>query len=149
MATNEDKLNEGPPAIDTSILPENLPTTDQTNYGLAFQALLGVKTTAENQFGSAILRIPVTTTGQSVTANTAQLTIPGAVIAVQATTGSFTGALILSVTGSVDAGTCRVTYDAKGIPLLTFNATDAVTECSFVQIPVPEAFVDALQATNP
>lgn len=149
MATNEDKLNEGPPAFDPNADPSTLPTQETADWGVAFNALLGVKGDAENQLGSALMRKVVTLTGVSVTASSVTLGTPGAVIAVEASAGQGTGAKLITVVSAPGAGEARVTYDGEFKPTITFDGGDAVTEAALVQIQIPLEFIQALQATNP
>jgi hypothetical protein len=90
--------------------------------------------------------VPAVTTGQAVTANAATLTKPGPIIAVQATTGTVTGACTIACSGAPLTKQCTVTYDASGIPTLTFLAGDAVTACSYVQM--TQGVVDPDTATR-
>lgn len=73
-----------------------------------------------------------TSTGIAVASNTSgALGFAGEVKAVTATAASSTGAKTI-VSGSPSAGECQVTYSAAGVPTLTFNGSDAVTEASIV-----------------
>lgn len=149
MTTNRDRLNEGPPAFDPAIPPEDLPTADQVNWGRAFQALFGTKDTAENQLGTALLRAPVLLTAVAVAAHTATLATAGAITAVRASAGGATGGKRLIPDGTPAAGEVRVTYDVDLLPTLLFAAADAVTQCSLTQMQIPAAFVAMMAAANP
>lgn len=83
------------------------------------------------------LGVPSSLTGVAVAANTATLTASGPVSAVQATTGTVTGGKTIIVTGTPAAGEVLVTYDADGIPTLTFAAGDGVTEAAVIQSQFP------------
>lgn len=148
MPTNQDQLNQGPPAIDPEVDPTTLPTADQVNYGNAFTALLGTRGSAENQLGTALLRVPVEVTGIAVGANTASLSTSGGIIACQATVGALTGGLT-PVLHSPASGEVGVSYNATYEPTLTFNAADAITECVVSQLQIPSEFIAMLQASNP
>jgi hypothetical protein len=56
------------------------------------------------------------------------------VTAVDATTATAAGGKIIQSQASPAAGFVQVEYDADGIPTLTFEATDAVTECAVQQL---------------
>lgn len=72
--------------------------------------------------------------GIAVAANVAVLPKSGFVIAVEATAASSAGAKSQIQSGSPAAGNVDVAYDADGVPTLTFNGTDAVTECAASQM---------------
>lgn len=78
--------------------------------------------------------VPTSRTGIAVAANTATLSTPGLVQDVQATTAGTAGPKTKIVTGAPAAGQVAVSYDAAGIPTLTFAAADAVTECAVNQL---------------
>lgn len=73
-------------------------------------------------------------TSIAVAANTVTLPSAGRVTAVDATTATAAGGKTLQVSATPAAGAVQVTYDADGIPTLTFNAADAVTECAVQQL---------------
>lgn len=148
MPTNQDQLDQGPPPIDPNVDPATLPTEDQTRYGDAFTALLGTRGAAEAMFATALLRVPVEVTGLAVAGSTVSLSTNGAVIAIQATVGTLTGGLtpVLSAPASGEVG---VSYSGTYEPTLTFNALDAVTQCSVSQLQIPSEFIEMLQASNP
>lgn len=78
--------------------------------------------------------LPALTSGQAVASNTCTLTKPGYILQVQATAGTSTGIKTIILSGAPAAGQVAVTYNASGIPTFTFNATDAITTCQYVQI---------------
>lgn len=78
--------------------------------------------------------VPTSRTGIAVAADTATLATPGLVQDVQATAGTTTGPMTKIVTGTPATGQVAVSYDADGIPTLTFAAADAVTECAVNQL---------------
>lgn len=75
------------------------------------------------------------TTGITVSSHAATLATAGFVIAVEATTATSAGAKQMQYSASPAAGYVRVEYSDAGVATLTFNATDAVTECAVVVIP--------------
>jgi hypothetical protein len=77
--------------------------------------------------------LPVTQTGIAVASNAATLASAGAVLQVQATAGTSAGIKTVILSGAPSAGQVRVDYTA-GVPTLTFNATDAITAASVVQL---------------
>lgn len=84
---------------------------------------------------------PKITTGLVVSSNTATLPNPGVVTQVHATIGTSTGIKTIILTGAPAAGQVAVSYNAAGVPTLTFNAADAITAASYVQ--VQQGVVDA------
>lgn len=71
-------------------------------------------------------------TGVAVAAHTATLTEPGLIQAVQATAATSAGPKAIILSGAPNAGQVLVEY-TDGIPTLTFNASDAVTEAAIQQ----------------
>lgn len=87
-----------------------------------------------------ITGIPVSSDTTGPLGNASERTgVAGEVLAVNATAGGSTGAKTI-VAVAPAAGQVQVTYDANGIPTLTFAAADAVTECEVVMNAVPAAF---------
>ena len=76
-------------------------------------------------------------TGLAVTTHVLTLPSPGVIVAVEATTATAAGVKQMQYSGSPAAGFVQVEYDAAGIPTLTFNATDAVTEAAVMQLGGP------------
>lgn len=73
----------------------------------------------------------------AVASNTSgALDYAGEVLQVEVTAGGSTGVKTI-VTGAPSAGECQVTYSSAGVPTLTFNAADAVTECEVVMNKLP------------
>jgi hypothetical protein len=79
--------------------------------------------------------------GLAVSGHTVTLSSPGAVLAVEATTGSSTGPKRLQFSAAPPAGFVRVEYDASGVATLTFNATDAITEAAVMTRPEDDGSV--------
>jgi hypothetical protein len=75
--------------------------------------------------------------GLAVTTHVLVMAQAGAVLAVEGTTGSGTGVKQMQFSASPAAGFVRVEYDAAGVPTLTFNATDAITEAAVMQAAGP------------
>lgn len=71
--------------------------------------------------------------GIAVTANVATLGKAGYVFAIEATAATSPGPKSQIQSGSPAAGQVDVQYDADGVPTLTFNGADAVTECAATQ----------------
>lgn len=78
------------------------------------------------------------TTGVTVTTHVATLARAGVPVAVEATTASSTGVKQVQNSGSPAAGFVQVAF-SSGVATLTFNATDAVTECAVLLNPAPAA----------
>lgn len=76
-------------------------------------------------------------TGEAVSSHTVTLSTQGAVIAVDATTGSTTGHMDIISTGTPATGEVLVEY-TDGVATLTFATADAVTETSAKVLPTPE-----------
>jgi hypothetical protein len=72
-------------------------------------------------------------TGLTVATHTVTLSAAGMVLWVDATTATSAGPK-QCIVGTPAAGEVKVEYDSDGIPTLTFNATDAVTECAVQQL---------------
>lgn len=72
--------------------------------------------------------------GIAVLTHVVTLAKSGFVLVVEATAASSTGAKGQIQSGSPAVGEVDVAYDAEGVPTLTFNATDAVTECAVTQL---------------
>lgn len=85
--------------------------------------------------------VPAWTTGVTVTTHVAVLATAGFVVSVEATTGSTTGPVSQIQSGSPATTQVDVQYDSAGIATLTFNATDAVTECAVVVLPRGDSLV--------
>lgn len=149
MATNKDALDAG---AKFTITPGVDPLTDPQNlrYSNAFyKAVLGSdKTGGGVGYGSFFNRVPVTLTGVTVTTNVATPALPGAVLSVQATTGSSLGVKTIMTVGPVIAGSCLITQDSNGRDKIEFAAADAVTVCAFRQIQMNQAMFDALKETT-
>lgn len=143
MASNQDQLNLGLPAVPD---PPEL-TVEATRYGNAYLGVSG-KNGAPTNWGDYLRRIPVTLTNQSVAGSSHTTSSPGAVLAVQATTGSFTGVLAVRITGSPESGQCQVTYNSNGTATITTNGGDAITKIAIQQLQVPQAVIDFLDATT-
>lgn len=87
--------------------------------------------------------VPAWVTGAAVTTHVLALTVAGWILSVEATTGSSTGPKQL-VTGAPAAGQAQLVYDGNGVPTLTFNAADAVTEAAYQQIARPAGYTTQL-----
>lgn len=87
----------------------------------------------------AVGGVPAWSGAVTVTTHVATLSTAGPVLAVDATAGSGTGGKTLQSQASPAVGAVQVEYDGDGIPTLTFNATDAVTECKVLQLGLSEA----------
>jgi len=68
-------------------------------------------------------------TGIAVASDAATLTAAGPVMLVEATAGASTGPLLVQSSAAPAQGAVRVVY-TDNVATLTFNATDAVTECA-------------------
>lgn len=76
---------------------------------------------------------PAWTAGIAVVGDQATLSVPGQVIAVEATVATSAGPKQQVQSGAPAAGSVNTSYDVEGVATLTFNGADAVTECA-VQI---------------
>jgi len=72
----------------------------------------------------------------TVTAHVVELPRAGVPVAVEATAGTSTGVKQMQYSGSPAAGFVNVAF-ADGVATLTFEATDAVTECRVLLSPAP------------
>jgi hypothetical protein len=143
MATNQDQLNLGLPAIpDPPVLTENA-----SRYGNAYLGVSG-KESASTNWGDYLRRIPVSLTGLAVAADSHTTSSPGAVLAVQSTAGVLTAVLPILVTGSPASGQCRVTYNADGTATIATNAADVITAIAIQQLQVPAEVIAFLDATT-
>lgn len=79
--------------------------------------------------------VPAWETGIAVSTNVAVMTTAGFVVAVQGTVGNTPGPKGQIQGGSPATLQVDVAYDADGIATLTFNGTDAITECAVVVLP--------------
>jgi len=78
--------------------------------------------------------VPAWQTAIAVSTHVAVLPAAGWVLAVDGDTGTSAGGKKI-VNAAPAAGEVQVAYDAAGIPTLTFEATDAITQCAVQQIP--------------
>lgn len=79
--------------------------------------------------------VPAWSDAIAVSGDAATLTTPGKIVVVEGTVGTSAGPKLQRFSASPAAGQVRVVYDADGVPTLTFNGTDAITECRVVQLP--------------
>lgn len=75
--------------------------------------------------------------GVAVVADAATLPSAGVVVAVEATAADSAGVKQQQFSDSPAEGFVQVEYDADGVPTLTFNGVDAVTECAVMQLGGP------------
>ena len=142
MATNEQQLDLGLPAVpDPPVL-----TDDATRYGNALLGYWGTEASPTG-FGAYVRRVPQDET-LAIAANTGTTANAGAVLAVQATAGGFTGPLTQRITGAPATGEVRVDINADGTATLTTNAGDAVTSTEVRMLRVPAALITHLDATT-
>lgn len=87
--------------------------------------------------------VPDWVTGADVTTDVLALTVPGWILSVEATAATSAGPKQL-VIGAPDAGQAQLVYDANGVPTITFNAADAVTEAAYQQIARPSGYTTQL-----
>lgn len=95
--------------------------------------------------GGAGLTDPDWLAGETVTAHVWTAAEKGHVVAVEGTTGSSTGVKTIQQSGSPAAGAVTLSF-AAGVPTLTFNAADAITDASILF--VPSAGVGTIRTTK-
>jgi len=92
---------------------------------------------------------PAYLTSQTVTTHVHTAAEAGYVVAVEATTGTYTGRLEVLTAGTPTATSeVTVTYDGAGVPTLTFAAADAVTACSYLLIPTAGTAAESAAAVD-
>lgn len=146
--TKQDQLDLGVP------IEAPNPDTSDPNYDPnvaaytdAFYTAVMGRTATPTNLGFYFARIARTVTGATVTTNTHTAVLPGPVMNVQATAGSFTGPTTIIVTGSPGTGQVLITTDLDdGRDTLTFATGDAVTACAYRQQAMPSEMYDGLIA---
>ena len=142
MTTNRTQLNSGMPDIPS---PPEL-TDDATRYGNALIGAFG-KQGAPTGFGDFLRRTGSVSLALTVTTNTVTVG-PGAVLAVQSTTGSVTGPMAIIVSGAPATGQVKVEPQSNGTQKLTFESGDAVTEAGVYLLTLPADLLTFLEATT-
>lgn len=95
--------------------------------------------------GTFFRRRAVVMTGQAVSANAHTPELPGPVLHVEATAGSFTGPIVVTVATGAASGQCKIeTSPLTGKDTLEFNGGDAITEIAYRYLPMPQEMWDAL-----
>lgn len=143
MPSSRDILDTGQPAYPNPIelTPELL------QYGLTLAGLLGTAASPTG-YGTFFARDVSRQTGIAVSGGSVTLAERGPVLAVEATDGASIGPKPQAVIAA-QSGFCLVTYDATGLPTITFDAADAVTECAVAQLITPSSLATFLAADAP
>lgn len=141
MATKSNKtlLNEG--------LPDPDPGGDldlAKAYGNAWVVSTLGKVADPTSFGDFMARVSTTVTGATVSNESHIAALPGPILHVEATTGSVTGPVVVTVVAAPATGEARITTDSAGIDTIEFNAGDAVTECAFRQLQMSTKIIEKL-----
>lgn len=126
-------------------MPDTIKTKlDKANINDFTQFVSSLRDANGNGFGEILAGLAEGwQTAIAVAANVAVLANPGKVIAVAATTAGATGPKGQTPSAPA-AGGVQVTYDANGIPTLTFAGADAVTVCAVQQIRLPRGLATKL-----
>lgn len=147
MATNQDILNDGFPKFPDPPADPPGPDDAATRYG---NALIGVQGTeaSPKRYGDYLRRVPVVRLTQVVASNVHDVPDAGLVSDITVTAGTSMGPKRQRVTGTVLTGQVLIAYQPDGHARLTFNSTDAVTECAYHLLETPTEIRDFLDDTS-